>query len=49
MRTLKENLPWIRRLATFEELRLALVASGQTYSRIWIIEWHAYKTPAQVR
>jgi transposase InsO family protein len=49
IRTLKENLLWIRRFATIEELRLALLAFQQTYNHSWIIERHGYRTPAQVR
>src|SRR5437762_1499840 len=49
IRTLKENLLWVRRFETVEELRLALIAFRQTYNRTWIIERHGYKTPAQVR
>jgi putative transposase len=49
IRTLKENLLWVRRFATVEELRLALQAFKETYNRIWIIERHGYQTPAQVR
>jgi putative transposase len=48
-RTLKENLLWVRRFATVEELRLALQAFKETYNRTWIIERHGYRTPAQVR
>jgi putative transposase len=49
IRVLKENLLWIRRFATIEELRLALLAFQQTYNHSWIIERHGYRTPAQVR
>ena len=49
IRTLKENLLWVRRFNTVEELRLALIAFRQTYNQSWIIERHGYKTPAQVR
>ena len=49
IRTLKENLLWVRRFETVEELRLALIAFGQTYNHTWIIERHGYRTPAQVR
>ena len=49
IRTLKENLLWVRHFATVEELRLALSAFRQTYNQSWIIERHGYKTPAQVR
>ena len=49
IRTLKENLLWVRPVATVEELRLALIAFKRTYNQAWIIERHGYKTPAQVR
>ena len=49
IRTLKENLLWVRRFDTLEELRLALLAFKQIYNQSWIIERHGYKTPAQVR
>ena len=49
IRVLKENLLWVRRFDTIEELRLALLAFRQTYNRSWIIERHGYRTPAQVR
>ena len=49
IRTLKENLLWVRRFATVEELRLALQAFKETSDRAWIIERHGYRTPAQVR
>ena len=49
IRTLKENLLWLRSFATVEELRLALIAFKRTYNQTWIIERHGYKTPAQIR
>jgi transposase InsO family protein len=49
IRVLKENLLWVRRFDTIEELRLALLAFKQTYNQTWIVERHGYKTPAQVR
>ena len=49
IRVLKENLLWVRRFDTVEELRLALLAFQQTYNQSWIIERHGYKTPAQAR
>jgi transposase InsO family protein len=49
IRTLKENLLWVRRFATIEELRHALHAFKDTYNRTWIVERHGYRTPAQVR
>jgi putative transposase len=49
IRTLKENLLWVRRFATIEELRQALHAFKDTYNRSWIVERHGYQTPAAVR
>ena len=49
IRTLKENLLWLRRFEAIEELRRALLAFRRTYNQSWIIERHGYKTPAQVR
>ena len=49
IRVLKENLLWVRRFDTVEELRLALQRFRQTYNQTWIIERHGYLTPAQVR
>jgi transposase InsO family protein len=49
IRTLKENLLWVRHFDTIEELRLALHAFKDTYNRTWIVERHGYQTPAAVR
>jgi transposase InsO family protein len=49
IRTLKENLLWLRRFETIEELRLALIAFKDRFNRTWIVERHGYRTPAQVR
>jgi transposase InsO family protein len=49
IRTLKENLLWVRRFDTIEELRLALLEFQRTYNPTWIVERHGYRTPAQVR
>jgi transposase InsO family protein len=49
IRALKENLLWVRRFETVEELRLALIAFKRTYNQGWIIERHGDRTPAQVR
>lgn len=49
IRTLKENLLWVRRFATIDELRQALHAFKDTYNRTWIVERHGYQTPAAVR
>ena len=49
IRTLKENLLWVRSFETIEELRLALLAFKRTYNEQWMLEKYAYRSPAQVR
>jgi putative transposase len=49
IRTLKENVLWVRRFDTIEELRLALHTFRQTYNHTWIVERHGYQPPAAVR
>jgi putative transposase len=49
IRTLKENLLWVRRFETIEELHEALHQFKDTYNHTWIVERHAYRTPAQAR
>ncbi|NBB70340.1 MAG: hypothetical protein GVY33_08450 [Alphaproteobacteria bacterium] len=46
---MKENLLWVRRFDTVEELRRALHAFKDAYNRRWILQRHGYRTPAQVR
>jgi len=49
IRTLKENLLWVQTFKTIEELRQALLAFRETYNTTWLIERHAFLTPAQCR
>jgi putative transposase len=49
IRTLKENLLWVRTFRTVEELRLALIAFRQAYNEYWLIERHGHRSPAQFR
>jgi len=49
IRTLKENLLWVRTFETIEELRQALLAFRETYNTAWLIERHGFLTPAQFR
>jgi putative transposase len=49
IRTLKENLLWIRSFATVAELVAALREFRRRYNEQWLIERHGYRTPAQVR
>jgi len=49
IRTLKENLLWVRHFETIEELRQALLAFRQTYNTTWLIERHGFLTPTGFR
>ena len=49
IRTLKENLLWVRTFDTVEELRQALLAFRESYNTTWLIERHGFQTPAAVR
>jgi transposase InsO family protein len=49
IRTLKENLLWVRSFATVEELRRALLAFRETYNTTWLVERHGFRQPAAVR
>jgi transposase InsO family protein len=49
IRTLKENLLWVRTFDTVEELRLALLDFRETYNATWLIERHGFRPPAAIR
>jgi transposase InsO family protein len=49
IRTLKENLLWLRTFGTVEELRSALLEFRQTYNSTWLIERHGSRPPDAVR
>jgi transposase InsO family protein len=49
IRTLKEQLLWVRTFDTVEELRLALLEFKDRYNYQWLCERHEHQTPAQVR
>jgi transposase InsO family protein len=49
IRTLKEQLLWVRPFETVEELRLALHAWLKVYNERWLIARHGHRSPAQVR
>jgi putative transposase len=49
IRTLKENLLWVRTFATVEELRQALLAFRKTYNSTWLIERHGFRPPTAIR
>lgn len=49
IRTLKENLLWVRWFETIEDLRNALLEFQRTYNEQWIIERHGHRPPAAIR
>jgi len=49
IRTLKENVLWVRTFETVEQLRLALLDFCQTYNTTWLIERHGFRPPAAIR
>lgn len=46
VRTLKEQLLWLRQFETVEELRLALLEFKDQYNREWLIERHGHRSPS---
>ncbi|MBC7152961.1 MAG: transposase, partial [Rhizobium sp.] len=49
IRTLKEQLLWVRHFETVEELRAALAEFAAQYNASWLRQRHGYKTPNQIR
>jgi len=49
IQTLKEQVLWIERFATFEELRTAVRRFAATYNAHWLLERHRYRTPTEAR
>ena len=49
IRTLKEQLLWVRHFETVEELRMALANFAAKYNASWLRQRHGYKTPNQIR
>jgi putative transposase len=49
IRTLKENLSWVRTFETVEELRHALLVFRETYNATWLIERHGFRPPVAIR
>jgi len=49
IRTLKENLLWVRTFDTVEKLRLALLDFREAYNANWLIERHGFRPPAAIR
>jgi len=49
MGTLKEQVLWVERFDTHEELRARVRDFARTYNQSWLLERHAYRTPAEAR
>ncbi len=49
VRTLKEQLLWVRSFATAAELAEALGEFKRTYNEQWVIRRHGHRTPSRVR
>jgi transposase InsO family protein len=49
IRTLKENLLWVRTFDTVEDLRRALLEFRETYNAGWLIERHGFRPPSAIR
>ena len=49
IQALKEQVLWIERFETFEELRTAVRDFGRLYNREWLLERHGYRTPIEAR
>ena len=49
IRTLKEQLLWLRPFDSVEELRRALLDFKMRYNQQWLIQRHGFRTPASVR
>jgi transposase InsO family protein len=49
IRTLKENLLWVRPFAAITELNEALQEFRRRYNQEWLIERHGYRAPSQAR
>jgi transposase InsO family protein len=49
IQTLKEQVLWIERFETLEQLRWAVRAFARTYNREWLIERHDYRSPLEAR
>jgi transposase InsO family protein len=48
IRTLKEQLLWVRTFQTVEELRQALLDWLRLYNEQWLVERHGFRSPLQV-
>jgi transposase InsO family protein len=49
LQILKEQVLWIERFDTLEELRQAVRRFGRTFNEQWLIERHGFRTPIEAR
>ncbi len=49
IRTLKEQVLWVRTFSTVEELRRALLEWAHRYNEHWLLERHHFLSPRQAR
>ena len=49
IQTLKEQVLWIERFDTFEQLRAAVRTFTVTYNHEWLLDHHSYRTPLEAR
>jgi transposase InsO family protein len=49
IQTLKEQVLWIERFASFEALRARVRQFARDYNEHWLLERHAYRTPTEAR
>jgi len=49
IQTLKEQVLWIERFNTLDELRARIRAFAADFNEHWLLERHGYRTPAQAR
>ena len=49
IRTLEENLLWVRTFDSAEQLRQALLEFRETYNAVWLIERHGFRPPSAIR
>ena len=48
IKTLKEQLLWMRRFKSLEELRIALLEFRENYNQHWMVEKHGHLSPKQI-
>ena len=49
IQTLKEQVLWIERFQTFEQLRTRVREFARDYNQHWLLERHSYRTPTEAK